>query len=170
MGSNKTHNKTQLRHDFVELATRIRDLSKYEFLQLLKNNDLEAAQNWINILQSTYDEFKNYVDANLTQYVVQAIIDGDFMGYVASFRDVSGSRMYRGSTVIKLTNNVDEAIVFSDTKQIDAKLYRRPEIIVYPDTRDNIGYIANPTKAGQKSPSLFSDNYYADIKFEFEPI
>ena len=57
VASGSQPNKTKLRQQFIELAKEVRSLSKFEFVQLLANNDLQTAQQWIDDLSNLVNTF-----------------------------------------------------------------------------------------------------------------
>ncbi len=86
VGSTNSQTKQQLRHQFVDLATKVRDISKYEFVQLLKNGDLETAQQWVQKLQSTYDFLIDSARQSVNSLVAQVFVNNEFVGYVTDFK------------------------------------------------------------------------------------
>lgn len=171
-------NKTKLRSEFIKLATAIRDMSKYEFVQILKNNDFATAQQWIEELNDLYERFQESAQNSINYVAAKIIVDGEFVGYVADARKVSGSRMWSGASVINVTPDLNEAMAFASSKEAKSTIIKETgsEIVVW--LPDGTGYIydySHKDEAGQKaevdSKIHETDMYYAgSIQLEFEEV
>ena len=166
-------NKTQLRKEFVSLASQVRDLSKFQFVDLLSNNDFATAQQWINELQSTLDYLAESAQSNLDYVVSRVIVDGKFVGYVESFKE-SSVRGYKKCT-IDVTRDIEDAQVFSSARALNQQLSKDQDIKVY---LDDIGYNYERRHlelAGQLDEISTGANdidvfYVGDVQFEPEQL
>lgn len=109
-------NKVKLRQQFIKLATDIRDLSKYEFVALLKA-DTDTAVQWIDRLQALYDEFEQEARSFLQYYCVKVLVNGQFIGYLADVKYTSTPNYYyaSGDRTIQVTSDIEEAKPFATT-------------------------------------------------------
>ena len=170
-------NKSQLRSEFVQLATEIREMSKNEFVQLLKNNEFETAQKWIDTLKDIRNTFENDAHTAIEYYAARVVVDGKFVGYVRSARKKSGSRMWDGRVDVRVTDDITNAQMFASPSEAKHALTKGNDIGVYLD--NNVGYRYEPSysvnHAGELHETASSVNhmdifYAANIHFELEQI
>ena len=174
VAANNKPNKTKMRQEFVQLATSIREMSKYEFLELLKNNDFETAQSWIDQLKDLHDTFQAEANSAIQYYVAEVVVDGKSIGYVADIDYLSGSRMWGGSTFVDITSDVDKSKLFSSEKEGYTLLHKKEDLIVR-DYDSGVGYkLSRDSKdrAGQLSSSngIISIYYAGSITFNYIPV
>lgn len=176
--ANQKVNKTELRSKFVGIATEIRDLSKFEFVQLLKEGDFDTALSWIDDLQSLLDKFNQQYKDSLGNGVVRVIANGNFVGYIEDIYKGSGSRGWGGRYDIQLTHNIDEAQTFSSEAEIKSRINRDFKDIGVYDHESNVGYRDEHSSVPHEPGTLDElassindmDIYYANIEFEFEAL
>lgn len=118
--SNKV-NKVKLRQEFIKLATDIRDLSKYEFVTLLKNNTDTAVQ-WVNRLQKLYDEFEQDAKSLIQYYCVEVFVDGRFVGYLADVQYTTYHMQNYGMRTVQITSDIDQARSFANVHEAETAL------------------------------------------------
>lgn len=104
-------NKTKLRSEFIELATSIRDMSKYEFVTLLKNNDTDIAMKWIDQLRDLRDSFEQEARSAIQYFCGKVLVDGQFVGYLSSIEYIN-YRLGGGARKVEVTSDIDEAKTF----------------------------------------------------------
>lgn len=172
-------NKTKLRSEFIKLATEIRDMSKYEFVQILKNNEYDVAQEWIDKLTELRNEFARSAQNSLPYYVAKVIVDGNFVGYARSCSKKSGSRGWGGRAVIDVTSDIDQAMQFASKSEADQALSKGGEYSIYLDNgvgyRFEYPYSYDPKMIGtlDETASIVNhtDIYYAgSIEIELEEV
>ena len=166
-------NKVALRREFVDLATQIRDMSKNEFVELLKRNEFDIAQKCIDELADLRDRFADYAESVIDYLCVKVLVDGDFVGYVDKLYHGPGGRGHSGSVILKVTDNLDESEEFSSEREFMQNFRNHPEISIY--RLDGTGYRYEPgnkDKAGQLdqfSSQIYDKQiYYAgEVTFEY---
>ena len=114
-------NKTELRRQFTDLATKVREMSKSEFVEILNKNDFETAQNWISELDSLYRQFRQSAQGILTYFVIRVYNGDEFKGYVAEAEHIgSMGRGFGSGGAINLTYDINKARLFTSEKQADS--------------------------------------------------
>lgn len=166
-------NKAELRREFIDLSTQIRDMGKNEFVELLKRNEFDIAQKCIDELADLRDRFADYAESAIDYLCVKVLVDGDFVGYVGKLYHEPGARGHRGSVMLKVTDNLDESEEFSSEREFMQNFRNYPNITIYRP--DDTGYRYEPRnkdKAGQldqfSSQIYDKQMYYAgEVTFEY---
>lgn len=174
VASGSQPNKTKLRQQFIELAKEIRSLSKFEFVQLLANNDLQTAQQWIDDLSNLVNTFY-YSSQEAIQYLaVEVFCNGDSVGYVKNHNYTSGARGSGSRTNIYITEDITEAEQFASYTEIKNTLESKYIIYVY-DADNGIVYRYEPYSRNWKPGELIStypdyNHYYATVELKGVPV
>lgn len=163
-------NKTKLRQQFIKLATDIRDLSKYEFVTLLKE-DTPLAMQWIDELQQLYNKFEEEASAHLQYYYMRILVDGKFVGYVSSTKYKS-VRNFGGWMKINVTSDIGSADTFANPEEAKRALGDLYDALV--ETEDGTYYNYNYEEI-KRDPSIVGTRkgntyYVGEISYELEKV
>lgn len=163
-------NKTKLRQQFIKLATDIRDLSKYEFVTLLKE-DTQLAIQWVDELQALYDKFEEEAGAHLQYYYMRILVDGKFAGYVSSTK-YNSVRNFGGWMKINVTSDIGSAATFANPEEAKRALGDLYDVLV--ETEDGTYYNYNygeikrdPSIVGKREGNTY---YVGEISYELEKV
>lgn len=160
--------KQQLRSEFISLATQIREMSKYEFVAILKNNELEIAKDWVRQLDDLHKEFQDQAASIVSYKVARIIVDDRFVGYVLNVVKDGSFR------IIDATDDIEEAQRFVNANEVQNSCSGGTTIKVHCPGMTYVcerGYSNLPGVAGREAFSLNGPAVHvAHVDFDLEEV
>lgn len=177
IASTSRGDKAKLKAEFIQIASQIKDMGKYELAELLDNGDIETASEWIDQIRGFYMNLQDQANSVIQHYIVEVTVNGKFFGYVKKCRYYSPVRSEDGTVRVSITLDADEALRFASKKEVSANLKPNSDIIAC-NYEDNIGYtysnrFNDPKEVGQldiAETDISEVDVYHAGSIKFDPI